>query len=294
MITPLRPTTTPALASPASSPPSTKHASHGIQRDDLPAPPPPGGDGGPDAPVHLPGEQHRRQRPRLAPPGDPRFQQCRRSDEHDRLRYPGHRRANDRSALFSARDHQPGADRRHIAARLRRHAADRAERQPGRRRRRPDDHRARMSPSAAWTSTTSARAPAFTSRAPARPAIGSTATSWAPIRPARRPSPTITASKSTRAPANNLIGTNGDGVNDAAERNVISGNSVRWRLDQRPGHGWQRRRGQLHRHDCHRGRRPGQRHRAGLRPLRTYRRRRRGDRRRRLRQPDRHRRQQRR
>ena len=36
---------------------------------------------------------------------------------------------------------------------------------------------------------------------------------------------------------------------------------VRGRLDQRPGHGWQRRRGQLHRHECHRGCRPGQRHR---------------------------------
>ncbi len=29
----------------------------------------------------------------------------------------------------------------------------------------------------------------------------------------------------------NLIGTNSDGVNDAAERNVISGNDVEWRRD---------------------------------------------------------------
>ena len=125
----------------------------------------------------------------------------RRSNEHDRLRHPGDRRADDRPSLAPARDHQPGPDRRHIATGLRRHAADRAERQPGRRRRRPDDHRRRTSPSAASTSTTSARAPAFTSRAQARPATGSMATSWAPIRPARRPSRTNLASKSTGAPA---------------------------------------------------------------------------------------------
>ena len=59
--------------------------------------------------------------------------------------------------------------------------------------------------------------------------------------------------------SDNLIGTNGDGINDAAERNLISGNPFAWRLDQRPGHGWQCRRGQLHRHECHRGCRPGQR-----------------------------------
>ena len=89
MITPLRPTNSRRLrASPASSPPSTILASHRIQRDDLPAPPSPGGDGGPDAPLHLPGEQHRRQRPRLAPPGDPRFQRR-------------HRRRPTRSTLIS-------------------------------------------------------------------------------------------------------------------------------------------------------------------------------------------------
>ena len=32
------------------------------------------------------------------------------------------------------------------------------------------------------------------------------------------------ASRSTGEPRDNLIGTNGDGVNDAAERNLISGN----------------------------------------------------------------------
>ena len=37
-----------------------------------------------------------------------------------------------------------------------------------------------------------AKVPASTSRAPARPATGSTATSWGPTRPARRPSPTKT------------------------------------------------------------------------------------------------------
>ena len=44
-------------------------------------------------------------------------------------------------ALLPARDHQPGPDRRLLPAGLRRHAADRARRQPGRRRRRPADHR---------------------------------------------------------------------------------------------------------------------------------------------------------
>ena len=86
------------------------------------------------------------------------------------------------------------------------------------------DHRRRTSPSAAWTSTASARVPASTSRAPAPRATGSMATSSAPIRPARRPSPTTTASRSTAGASDNLIGTNGDGVNDAAERNLISGN----------------------------------------------------------------------
>ena len=59
--------------------------------------------------------------------------------------------------------------------------------------------------------------------------------------------------------SDNLIGTNGDGIDDAAERNLISGNYSRRRLDQRPGHGWQRRRGQPDRHDGHRGCRAGQR-----------------------------------
>ena len=34
-------------------------------------------------------DHHGRQRPRLAPPGDPRFQRRDRRDEHDRLRHPG-------------------------------------------------------------------------------------------------------------------------------------------------------------------------------------------------------------
>ena len=56
----------------------------------------------------------------------------------------------------------------------------------------------------------------------------------------------------------NLIGTNGDGVNDAAERNLISGNSIRGRLDQRPGDRRQCRGGQPHRHHGHRGHRAGE------------------------------------
>ena len=85
------------------------------------------------------GHDHGRQRPRLAPPGDPRFQRRHRRRQHDRLRHPGPGRADDRAALAPARDHQPGPDRRLLAAGLRRHAADRAERR-ARRRRRPDDH----------------------------------------------------------------------------------------------------------------------------------------------------------
>ena len=123
------------------------------------------------------------------------------SHQHDRLRHLRARACRRSRRLAPARDHQSRADRRRFPAGLRRHAADRAERQPGRQRRRPDDHRRRTSPSAAWTSTISARAPAFTSRAPAPRAIGSMATSWGPIRPARRPRPTTTASRSTGGPA---------------------------------------------------------------------------------------------
>ena len=77
---------------------------------------------------------HGRHRPRLAPPGDPRLQRRDGRHEHDRLRHPGRGRPDDRPALAAAGDHQPGADRRLLPAGLRRHAADRAERQPGRRR----------------------------------------------------------------------------------------------------------------------------------------------------------------
>ncbi len=52
--------------------------------------------------------------------------------------------------------------------------------------------------------------------------------------------------------SDNLIGTNGDGINDAAERNLISGNQFAGVWIERAGHGWQCRRGQLHRHDRHR------------------------------------------
>ena len=54
---------------------------------------------------------------------------------------PGPGRADDRAAFAPAGDHEFRADRRLFAAGLRRHAADRAERQPARQRRRPDDHR---------------------------------------------------------------------------------------------------------------------------------------------------------
>ena len=47
----------------------------------------------------------------------------------------------------------------------------------------------------------------------------------------------------------NLIGTNGAGVNDAAERNILTATFC-WCLDDRYGDGQQRRRRQLHRHDC--------------------------------------------
>ena len=50
------------------------------------------------------------------------------------------------------------------------------------------------------------------------------ATSSAPIRPARRPCPTTTGVEIDAGATNNLIGTNGDGVNDTAERNLLSGN----------------------------------------------------------------------
>ena len=79
-----------------------------------------------------------RQRPRLAPPGDPRFQRRDRRHEYDRLRHPGRRGPDDRAGLAPARDHEPGAHRRHDAAGLRRHAADR-DRRPGNRGRRPVD-----------------------------------------------------------------------------------------------------------------------------------------------------------
>ena len=65
---------------------------------------------------------------------------------------------------------------------------------------------------------------AFTSREPARPATGSMATSWELIRPARRPCPTMWGSRSMREQTSNLVGTNGNGVDDASERNLLSGN----------------------------------------------------------------------
>ncbi len=91
----------------------------------------------------------------------------------------------------------------------------------------------------------------------------------------------------------NLVGTNGDGVNDASERNLTQRQPVRWRLDHRPGHGWQRVAGNCIGTERHRGCRPQQRHAADSRPHSGTLRRRRGDLGRRLGQPDRHRRQER-
>ena len=51
--------------------------------------------------------------------------------------------------------------------------------------------------------------------------------------------------------SDNLIGTNGDGVNDAAERNLISAATPSPASGSRARHGWQCRRGQLHRDRCH-------------------------------------------
>ena len=58
----------------------------------------------------------------------------RRRPTRSRFAIPGPGRADDRPALRPAGDHPAGADRRLLPAGLRRHAADRAQRQPGRRR----------------------------------------------------------------------------------------------------------------------------------------------------------------
>ena len=50
------------------------------------------------------------------------------------------------------------------------------------------------------------------------------ATTSVSIRPAQRPCPTSSGVEIDAGAANNLIGTNGDGINDAAEQNLISGN----------------------------------------------------------------------
>ena len=55
------------------------------------------------------------------------------------------------------------------------------------------------------------------------------------------------------------IGTNGDGVSDSLERNVISGNARYGMHDRRRGDQPERRRRQLHRHQRRRDRRAGQR-----------------------------------
>ena len=184
-------------------------------------PPLPGMDGGPDAPVHLPGEQHRRQRPRLAPPGDPRFQRCRRSDEHDRLRHLGDRRANDRSALslpaitnpvlidgYS----QPG----YAGTPLIELSGSQAGGGDG------------LTITGSDVTVRGLDINSFSQGAGIH-LTGTGATGdWiygnflGTDPTGTQAEPNDAASRSTGGPANNLIGTNGDGVNDAAERNLIS------------------------------------------------------------------------
>ena len=99
----------------------------------------------------VPCDQHGRQRPRLAPPGHPRFQRRHGRDQYHRLRHPGYWSADDRAGLAPAGDHQPGGHRRHDAAGLCQLTVDR-HRRPGNRGRRPVDRAARMSRSRGWRS----------------------------------------------------------------------------------------------------------------------------------------------
>ncbi len=120
---------------------------------------------------------------------------------------------------------QAGADRRLVAAWLRRHAPDRDRRRPGRRRRtgsmitgierhRPRPRHQRLHPGR--------RHSHHRDRAPR--ATGSTATSWAPIRPARRPCPTTRVSRSTRAPRTTWSGPTATASTTRPSGTCISGN----------------------------------------------------------------------
>ena len=77
-----------------------------------------------------------------------------------------------------------------------------------------------MSPSAAWTSTASARAPASSSRAPARPATWSKPTSSAPTRPGSQALPNGFGVQILAGASDNLVG-----GTDAAAGNLIAFNS---------------------------------------------------------------------
>ena len=72
----------------------------------------------------------------------------------------------------------------------------------------------------------SLRAPASTSREPTRPETGSTGTSSVPTPLECTAEPNNSGVKIDGGATQNTIGTNGDGTGDAAERNLISGNSV--------------------------------------------------------------------
>ena len=88
--------------------------------------PVPGADRGHDR--SFPGHDDGGRRTRLAPPGHPRLQRDPRRDQHDRLRHPGEWPADHRSGHDAAGDHQSGRHRRHVAARILRHALDRGRR----------------------------------------------------------------------------------------------------------------------------------------------------------------------
>ena len=178
-------------------------------------------------------------------------------DQHHRLRHlrPACRRC---SALAPARDHQSRPDRRLFAAGLRRHATDRAERQPGRRRRRPDHHRlGRHRPRPGHQQFQPGRRhPPHGHRRHGRLDLWQ----FPGDRSDRH------AGRAQRLRRRNRRGGQRQPHRNQRRRRQRRGRAepdlrqpVRWRLDQRPGHGWQRGRGQLHRHECHRGCRPGQR-----------------------------------
>ena len=96
----------------------------------------------------LRGDHHGRQRPGLAPPGDPGCQCAAagrsRSTSPSRARRPDHR-----ADLAPARDHDVGGHRRDVSAGLRRHAADRLRGESGDRPTRCDRRRQPL-PSVAW------------------------------------------------------------------------------------------------------------------------------------------------